>query len=119
MTPDVLVLGGGVIGLTVALRAAQTGRRVVVVDRGAPGGEASSAAAGALAPQLESLTPGPFLELCLRSRSLYPAFVQELQARTGVDVGYVPSGVLAAAFDEPTLQKVRQSIAQQKGLGLN
>lgn len=68
---DTIVIGGGVIGTTSAWRLAQTGRRVLLLERDRCGGEASSAAAGMLGAQLEVSEPGSFYDLCLESRSLY------------------------------------------------
>lgn len=95
---DVAIVGGGVMGCAVALRLAQRGIAVTVIERGIPGAEASSAAAGMLAPQMEVEGPGPMLELGLRSRALYPALAVELADATGIDIGYVKSGVLAVAL---------------------
>lgn len=97
---DVLIVGGGVMGSAVALRLAQRGVGVTVVERGIPGAEASSAAAGMLAPQTEADGPGPMLALGLKSRALYPDLAVELRELTGIDVGYQRSGVLALGFDE-------------------
>ena len=97
---DVAIIGGGIMGSAVALRLAQRGVAVTVIERGIPGAEASSAAAGILGPQMEADGPGPLLELGLQSRALYPALAAELRELTGIDVGYARSGVLAVAFDE-------------------
>lgn len=88
------------MGSAVALRLAQRGVGVTVVERGIPGAEASSAAAGMLAPQTEADGPGPMLALGLRSRALYPDLAVELRELTGIDVGYQRSGVLALGFHE-------------------
>ena len=61
--------------------------RVTVVERGIPGAEASSAAAGILGPQMEAEGPGPLLDLGLASRALYPSLAAELREATGIDVG--------------------------------
>jgi glycine oxidase len=97
---DVAIIGGGIMGSAVALRLAQRGIGVTVIERGIPGAEASSAAAGILGPQMEADGPGPLLELGLKSRALYPALAAELRELTGIDVGYDRSGVLMVAFDE-------------------
>jgi len=97
---DVLIVGGGIMGSAVALRLAQRGVGVTVVERGIPGAEASSAAAGMLAPQTEADGAGPMLALGLKSRALYPELAVELRELTGIDVGYQRSGVLALGFDE-------------------
>lgn len=88
------------MGCAIALRLARRGVAVTVIERGIPGAEASSAAAGMLAPQMEAEGPGPMLELGLRSRALYPALAAELVDATGIDIGYTKSGVLAAALTE-------------------
>jgi len=97
---DVLIVGGGIMGSAVALRLAQRGVGVTVIERGIPGAEASSAAAGMLAPQTEADGPGPMLALGLKSRALYPDLAVELREATGIDVGYQRSGVLALGFGE-------------------
>lgn len=97
---EVLIVGGGIMGSAVGLRLAQRGVKVTVVERGIPGAEASSAAAGMLAPQTEADGPGPMLSLGLRSRALYPALATELRDATGIDIAYEPSGVLALGFGE-------------------
>lgn len=97
---DVAVIGGGIMGCAIALRLAQRGVRVTVIERGIPGAEASSAAAGMLAPQMEADGPGPMLEMGLRSRALYPSLALELAEATGIDIGYLKSGVLAVALTE-------------------
>lgn len=115
---DVVIVGGGVMGCSVALRLRQAGARVTVLERSIPGAEASSAAGGILAPQMESHGPGPFLELCLRSRAMYPALAAELRELTGVDIQYVPSGLLRAGFDEADAHALEATATWQQGLGL-
>ena len=83
---EVLIVGGGIMGSAVGLRLAQRGVKVTVVERGIPGAEASSAAAGMVAPQTEADSPGPMLSLGLRSRALYPALAVELREATGIDI---------------------------------
>jgi glycine oxidase len=116
--PDVLIVGGGVMGCAIALRLRQAGMKVTVLERSIPGAEASSAAAGILAPQMEADGPGPFLELCLRSRALYGALATELRELTGVDIAYLPCGVLKTAFSEAQLHHLEATAAWQKALGL-
>jgi glycine oxidase len=115
---DVVVVGGGVVGCAVALRLVKAGARCTVVERSVPGAEASSAAAGILAPQAESEGPGPFLALCLRSRALYPDFVQEVEELSGLKVGYRRSGVLHLAFAQASAEKLRGRVTLQSAEGL-
>jgi glycine oxidase len=116
---DVAIIGGGIMGSAVALRLAQRGVGVTVVERGIPGAEASSAAAGILGPQMEADGPGPLLELGLASRALYPALASELRDATGIDVGYDRSGVLAAALDDDGERELQQRRAWQLQRRLN
>jgi glycine oxidase len=115
---DVAVIGGGVMGCAVALRLAARGVAVTVIERGIPGAEASSAAAGMLAPQTEADGPGPMLELGLASRALYPALAAELLDASGIDIGHVPSGVLALALDDAEERALAARGAWQLACGL-
>ena len=96
-TADVLVLGGGIAGLTVALEAAHRGLSVILLDTPRPG-SASRAAAGMLAPSLEEL-PGPMLGAALAARDRYPAYLAELRELTEVDVSLDRGGILQLATE--------------------
>ncbi|MGW7352825.1 glycine oxidase ThiO [Streptomyces sp. NPDC054784] len=115
---DVLVLGGGLIGLVTAWRAAQRGLRTEVVDP-APGGGAARVAAGMLAAVTE-LHHGEeaLLRLNLRSAARYPAFVEELAEAGGRDVGHRTSGTLAVALDADDRAELRELHALQLRHGL-
>jgi glycine oxidase ThiO len=97
MHSDVLIMGGGAIGLATALELSLRGASVTVLSRNAQEA-ALHAAAGMLAPQAEGLLPGPMLELCLRSRALYPDWVNKLESLSGIDSEYWPCGILAPLF---------------------
>ena len=102
MSCDAVVVGAGVQGCAVALRLAQAGRRVVVLERAVPGAEASSAAAGILSPGVEAEEPGPFYQLCRASLLRYRAFAEELERIAGMSVAYRGGGTLQVAFDDLT-----------------
>jgi glycine oxidase len=89
----VLVVGGGIIGCAAAYELAGAGCQVTVFERATPGAEASSAAAGLLAPIDES-TETNFARLALASWRLYPDVVRDLQERTGIDIEYVTRGTI-------------------------
>lgn len=91
---DVLILGGGVIGLTTAYYLARDGAKVAVVDKGDFGQEASWAGAGILPPGNSQLARSPFDRLRAYSVELYPALSKELAERTRIDNGYLPCGGL-------------------------
>ncbi len=96
---DVVVAGGGLIGLSVAWRCAQRGLRVVVIEADGERG-AGHAAAGMLAPITEAAYGEEhLLRLGRASLDRYPAFVAELQRASGVDVGLRTSGTLQVGFD--------------------
>jgi glycine oxidase len=96
---DVVVVGGGVIGLAIAWRAAGAGMTVTVVDE-TPGRGASWAAAGMLAPVTEvHYGEQSLLELNLAAAGRWPAFAAEVEEASGHPVGYRPAGTLAVARD--------------------
>jgi glycine oxidase len=105
---DVLVIGGGIIGCSIAWRLAQAGMKVTVLDRSEPGGEASTAAAGMLAPLGEMLEPRTFSELCVASRNLYPRFAAEIEESSGHHAGYCSDGSLMVALDEKLEEELRE-----------
>src|SRR5713101_3688479 len=89
---DVLVIGGGVIGLTTAYFLARACVRVTVVDKGELGREASWAGAGIIPPGNPDRAVHPGDRLRALSSRMYPTFSAELRERTGVDNGYVRCG---------------------------
>src|SRR4029453_15271709 len=104
---DVVVVGGGVIGLGIAWRAALAGMTVAVVDE-APGRGASWAAAGMLAPATEvHYGERPLRPLNLAAAARWPSFAAEVEEASGQPVGYRPGGTLAvapAAHDNAALE---------------
>ncbi|MEV6206887.1 glycine oxidase ThiO [Kitasatospora sp. NPDC051914] len=116
---DVLVVGGGIIGLGVAWRAAQRGLSVALVDP-APGGGAAQVAAGMLAPVTElQYGEEPLLRLGMASNERYEAFAAELTEATGLDTGYRRTGTLAVALDADDREELRELHAFQGRLGLD
>ncbi|MFH8710015.1 glycine oxidase ThiO [Streptomyces zaomyceticus] len=115
---DVLVIGGGIIGLVTAWRAARRGLRTAVVDPD-PGGGAARVAAGMLAAVTElHYGEETLLGLNLASAARYPAFVAELEESTGHDVGYRACGTLAVALDADDRSHLRELHALQTRCGL-
>ena len=91
-TADLLILGGGIAGLTVALEAARRDLTVVILDAPRPGA-ASRAAAGMLAPSVEDL-PAEMLGAAIAARDHYPSYLEMLRERTGIDVPLDREGIL-------------------------
>ncbi len=101
--PDVLIIGGGVIGLAIAWRAAQRGLQVSLADPD-PGGGASHAAAGMLTPVSEAAyAERALFGLGQQSLNRYPAFAAELTAATGEPTGFRADGTLQVAYDHDDL----------------
>ncbi|MFE0549604.1 glycine oxidase ThiO [Streptomyces pilosus] len=117
-TPDVLVVGGGIIGLVTAWRAAQRGLATAVVDP-EPGGGAAQVAAGMLAAVTElHYGEETLLGLNLASARRYPDFAAELTELTGHDLGYRRCGTLAVALDADDRAHLRELHALQQRSGL-
>jgi glycine oxidase len=116
---DAIFVGGGVIGLSCAWRAAQRGARVAVLERGEPGCGATRVAAGMLAPVGELTFGEPeLLEMTLAAARLYPGFVAELEAATGESTGYERLGALHVALDRDEAAQLRRVHELQRSLEL-
>lgn len=116
---EVVVIGGGVIGLTVARALVQRGvRDVHLVERSSLGAEASFAAGGMLAPQTEANGRDDFFELACQSRDLYSNFAAALREETGIDVELDTTGTLYLALTEDDLKEIRKRYEWQIQAGL-
>ncbi len=115
---EAIVIGGGVVGAATVRALAARGRRVLLLERAMPGAEASGAAAGMLAPQIEVLADDPILPLAIAARGRYPALVEELDRRTGVNVGYHAGGSVQLALDADEAALLQHQVAAQRALGL-
>ncbi|MCW3097003.1 MAG: thiO [Chthonomonadaceae bacterium] len=115
---DVVVVGGGVIGLSLAWRLKREGASVVVLERGQVGGQATGAAAGMLAPLAEAKAAGPFVQLGLASLQRYPAFVSALREETGLDPELIGPGMLRVVHTESEEEILAQEFAWQRTIGL-
>ena len=98
---DLLVIGGGVVGLSIAYEAAGRGLRVQLIDAQQPAREASWAGAGILPPAGEH-TANPLEQLTALSNQLHRDWAAEFQATTGIDNGYRPCGGFYLARDGQT-----------------
>lgn len=111
---DTVILGGGIIGCSLARVLAGSGVRVVIIERNAPGEEASWAAAGMLAPSAEAEKGSPIFNLCRASLLAYRPLVEELRAETGVDPEYRTEGSLLVFADEQERQQMLPSMNWQR-----
>lgn len=116
---DTVVIGGGVIGLSVAYEAACRGLDALVIERDRPGGGATPVAAGMLAPVSEAEPTEPaLLELGLASARLYPEFVERLEEDSGQPTHYERCGTLAVGLDRDDLEELDHLAASQRQMGL-
>ena len=119
ITMETLIIGGGVIGLSIARELKKRGAdKVTVLERGRVGREASWAAAGILAPQVEADTADKFFRLCFESNRLYPALAGELLDETGIDVELNKNGTLYLAFDDADEKELDHRFQWQTAAGL-
>lgn len=114
----VVIVGGGVMGCATALELANRGvRDVVVLERAVPGAEASSAAAGMLAAQIESRDDAELAKF-VAARDAYAGWAVALREATGIDIAHRRSGVLSLARTEADLERARRDVDAQRSAGL-
>jgi glycine oxidase len=120
LRPKTVVIGAGVMGLGIAWRLARAGCQVTVYDRAEAGRGASWAAAGMLAAAVET-EPGEeaLLGLNLESQRTWPDFARELEAASGISVGYRDEGTIVVALTRDDAEQLRFTYDFQKGLGLD
>lgn len=113
-TRDVVIIGGGVIGCSIAYYLAKKGIKPLILERRQIASEASCAGAGGLWPQSESKGPGIFLDLCIESNNMFPALCRELEWNIGFD----PSGLLHLIEDEEAMEESKRLMGWQLKRGL-
>jgi glycine oxidase len=112
------VIGGGIVGASIAWRLAQHGKRVVLFDKGRIGEQASWAGAGMLAPGGEVEKSSSFSDLCIESRRLYPDFIHQLTEESGEPIDYQECGALDLAYSETEWADLKRRAAVQASLGV-
>ena len=116
---EIIIIGGGVIGLSIARALALRGvRDVTLIEKGEFGREASWAAGGILAPQVEADAADDFFRLASASRDLYPQFAEALLNETGIDVEIDRTGTLYVAFTGAEEAEFRARFDWQRSEGL-
>jgi glycine oxidase len=116
---DVLVVGAGIIGLSIAWRLARRGAQVTILDRAPAGQGASRVAGGMLAPSCEAHEmPAPLIDLAFEAARRWPGFAADLSEATGLDIGYRASGTLWIARDRDELRELDHVAPLQRAHGL-
>jgi len=113
MEADVIVVGGGVIGLMTAWRLAQAGLTVALYEKGRPALEASAAALGLLAPRAQAGRPEVLIRLMQASLALFPKVADELRALTSIEVELQAGGLLHCALNDKELPDLEHDRQQQ------
>lgn len=115
----IVIIGGGLAGLVTAWRVAQAGAEVTVIDP-APGSGASDVAGGMLAPVSEAwFGEEDRLALDLTAHALWPSFARELEAASGMSIGFRTEGTIQFAFNQDDLRALSQTREFQLSLGLD
>ena len=114
----IAIIGAGVMGCATAFELSRRGvRDIVVLERAVPGAEASSAAAGMLAAQVEAKDDAERTSF-VRAREAYAAWADELRETVGVDIGYRRSGVLDLAATTDELRRLEARVDGDRAAGL-
>ena len=115
----ILIIGGGVIGLSIGWQLAKSGASVIIYEQAEVGRAASWAAAGMLAPLAEAHTEEPeLLKLGTQSLARYPQWVQELEAAAEMSIGYRVEGTLIIGLEPDDTHQLRHLYASQQDLGI-
>jgi len=116
---DVIIIGAGLIGCSIAHELARRGLRVLALDRREPGQEASWAAAGMLTPASESIEEHALVPLANASLALYPGFIERVEGATGMNTGYRRDGALEVFFGEGAEEKLQHWLAAVRRAGFH
>jgi glycine oxidase len=120
MNPEVLIIGGGIIGLSIARELHSRGlRKITLIEKGVCGEESSWAAAGMLGPQVEADVKDAFFDLCCESRDLYPDVAAALLNETDVDIELDRKGTLSLAFTEEDADELDKRFRWQRDAELD
>ncbi|MDM5153515.1 glycine oxidase ThiO [Bacillus sp. DX1.1] len=114
---DVAIIGGGVIGSSVAHFLAERGYRVAIVEKQRIASEASKAAAGLLGVQAEWDEYDPLFELARKSRAIFPHLAEALREKTGIDIGYEGKGIYRIAQNENEATRLLHIMKWQQQIG--
>ncbi|MFD1739071.1 glycine oxidase ThiO [Bacillus salitolerans] len=114
---DVLIVGGGIIGHSIAYTLSKRGSSVLVLEKGEINEKASQRAAGMLAAQGEVKEDGPLFQLARKSRNTFPALKDELKEQSGIDIELIEKGMLNVAMTDEKADELKEMILFQQSAG--
>ena len=114
-SPDVIIVGAGIIGCAIARELAGRGVSVRVFDARTIGAGATQASAGVLAPYIEAGDGGPLFDMTVRSLAMYDRFVQDVTTDSGIAIEYRRCGTLEVANDDETAVRLQEHAAAARG----
>jgi glycine oxidase len=117
-TYDVLIVGGGIVGSSIAFELSRRNLRVTVLDRQELMREASWAAAGMLSPAPDCPAAISLVPLCRASLAMYPQFIADIEEASGIRTGYRTDGALEVLFHGDCERELSTLVALHHGLGL-
>jgi glycine oxidase len=115
---ELIVVGAGVVGCSIAYELARRGANVRVLDNRDPGQGATQASAGILAPHIEADVEGHFLDLTVRSLDMFDEFISGVSSASGRSIPYRRTGTLQVATDSDAMTMLRQSAARLTAHGV-
>ncbi len=116
--PDVIIIGGGIVGASCALALAKRKCQVLLLDAGITDGAATPAAAGMLGALAEASPDDAVLALHVRARDIYTTLVPELEEETGLDLELWTGGILEAVFSDAEATRLKSAVARLRQSGL-
>ncbi|MFD6208658.1 glycine oxidase ThiO [Peribacillus sp. NPDC060253] len=115
---DSIIVGGGVIGGSIAFQLAKRGKKVLLLEKDRLASKASSAAAGMLGAQSELEADNPLFTLASKSRGMFPALAEELKDISGIDIELVNKGMFKVALTNDQVAEMKNMIKIQQNAGL-
>ncbi|MCP3740117.1 glycine oxidase ThiO [Rossellomorea sp. BNER] len=114
---DVIIVGGGVIGSSIAFHLSKRGKKVLLVEKNQLATKASSAAAGMLGAQTELEKDSPLFRLARKSRAMFPKLSEELKELSGIDIELVQNGMIKIAETDEEMSLLKSLVPLQQKLG--
>ncbi|MCR8644978.1 glycine oxidase ThiO [Paenibacillus sp. N1-5-1-14] len=114
---DVVIIGGGVIGCSIAYQLAKRGIQAIILEKDRIASGASSAAAGMLGAQSEQFQSPALFDLARQSRAMFPSLATELREASGIDIGFMQFGMLKVALSPNEAAELQLTTSKQLSVG--